>query len=321
MVYLFHGEDVVAGEQDLSRVIGAAVAPELWDLALTRLDGASLTVGALIEHCGAAPFLTPYRVVIVEGLAARLERGRAESSLLAPLQEYLPRMPGTTVLAFRERTSLAANHPLVTLVKKLGEVREFAPPKGRELSRWIVLQVGREECEITPAAADLLAATAGTDPAVLRQEISKLVTYVGPQGRIDERLVTELASSGRLHDIFALVDAIGARRRAQAMVELRRLLEAGQHALYILSMVVRQFRLLLEVKALPAGDRSPETVARTLKLHPFVAEKVAHQAQAYGREELEQLYHRLLVADQEIKTGRREAEVALELAVVEVSGR
>lgn len=321
MVYLFHGEDVTAGEEELRRVVGAAVPPEMWDLALTRLDGAGLTAGTLIEQCGALPFLSPKRVIIIEGLAARLERGHGEAGLLAQLEGYLPRLPATTALIFRERAALPGNHPLVALVKKIGEVREFAPPKGRDLTRWIVAQAGREECEITPAAADLLAATAGSDPAVLRQEIAKLATYVGPQGRIDERLVAELASSARIGHIFALVDAVGARRRAQALVELRRLLDAGEHPLYILSMVVRQFRMLLQVKALPAGDRGPDTVARVLKLHPYVAEKVSNQAASFGRQELEQIYHRLVEADRETKTGQREAELALELAVVEVAGR
>jgi DNA polymerase-3 subunit delta len=230
-------------------------------------------------------------------------------------------MAGTTLLFLRERDALPGSHPLVALVKKVGQVREFAPPRGRELSRWIAQQVQREECEITPAAADLLASTSGTDPAVLRQEIAKLATYVGPQGRIDERVVAELASAGRLSDIFALVDAIGQRRRAQAMVELHRLLEAGQHPLYILTMVVRQFRLLIQVKALPAGERQPDAVARVLKMHPYVAEKVVVQSQPFRQEELEQIYHRLVQAEQEVKTGKRDGEVALELVVVEVSGR
>jgi DNA polymerase-3 subunit delta len=156
---------------------------------------------------------------------------------------------------------------------------------------------------------------------VLRQEIAKLTTYVGAQGRIDERLVAELASSSRLSNIFGLVDAIGQRRQAQALVELQRLLQAGEHPLYILTMVVRQFRMLLLIKAMPPGDRQPETIARTIKLHPYVAEKTAAQAQTYRREELEQIYHRLVEVEQEIKTGRRDEEVALELMVAEVAGR
>lgn len=319
MVYLFHGEDSFACEHALANLQQAEIPAAVADLAVTRLDGATLTIPALIEHCAAAPFLSPRRLVIVDGLAGRLEKGQP-NTLLKPLQDYLPRLPESTILVFRERSALPARHPLVALVAKVGQVREFGPPRGRELSRWIAEQVRQEGAEITPAACDLLAATSGGDPATLHHEIEKLVSYVGPQGRIDEALVGELASAGRLSDIFALVDAIGQRRRARAMLELHRLLQAGQHPLYILSMVVRQFRLLLQVKGIPAGERQPEQVARILGVHPYVAEKAIAQGQSFHREELEQIYHRLVRADQEIKTGRHEDEVALELAIVEVTG-
>jgi hypothetical protein len=52
-----------------------------------------------------------------------------------------------------------------------------------------------------------------------------------------------------------------------------------------------------------------------------VAEKVVVQSQPFRQEELEQIYHRLVQAEQEVKTGKRDGEVALELVVVEVSGR
>lgn len=319
MVYLFHGEDLVAAEEALDRLLREKVPPEVWELAVSRLEGETLAPATLIEHCQALPFLSPCRAVIVEGLGKRLEQKEGES-FLSTLRDFLPRLPSTTLLIFRERVRLSATHPLVALVRPLGEVQEFTPPKGRDLSLWIAQEVRRQGAEITPAACDLLAATVGTDTAILRREVEKLAIYVGPQGRIDERLVAELASEARLSDIFALVDAIGQRRRARAMLELRRLLQAGQHPLYILSMIVRQFRLLLEVKGLPPGDRRPEQVARILGLHPFVAEKVVAQAQRLQREELQRIYSRLVEVDREIKTGRRDGEVALELAVVEVAG-
>ncbi len=317
MVYLFHGEDLVAAEEALERLLREKIPSER-ELAVSRLDGETLTPGVLIEHCQALPFLTPYRAVIVEGLGKRLEQ--KEGEFLSHLRDFLPHLPSTTLLIFRERVRLAATHPLVVLVRPLGEVREFVPPRGHDLSLWIAQEVRRQGAEITPAACDLLASTVGTDTAVLRHEVEKLVIYVGPQGKIDERLVAELASEACLSDIFALVDAIGQRRRARAMLELRRLLQAGRHPLYILSMIVRQFRLLLEVKGLPPGERRPEQVARALGLHPFVAGKVVNQAQNLRREELQRIYGRLVEVEREIKTGRRDGEVALELAVVEVTG-
>jgi DNA polymerase-3 subunit delta len=321
VVYLFHGEDTVACEEALAEIQREAVPADLLDLALTRLEGEGLSVGTLIEHCDALPFLSPKRLVIVERLAAQITKsGGRSSSFYKGLQEYLPRMAQTTILILRERDRLPRKHPLISLIDEVGRVREFTPPRGRKLAAWIGQQVRREGAEITPAAANLLAATVGTESAILLREIEKLVTYVGPEGKIEERLVAELSSDAQLDNIFDLVDAIGLRRRGRALVELQRLFQAGQHPLYILAMVVRQFRLLLQVKGLPSGDRRPDQAARTLKIHPFVAEKVVSQARLFRAGELSRVYGRLVETDREIKTGQRDAEVALELLVVEVTG-
>lgn len=317
MVFLFYGEDAVACEQSLDQLQREAIPSGAIELAVSYLDGDSLSFGTLMEHCEALPFLSPKRLVVVEGIADQL--ARKGSALLEQLQDYLPHMAGTTLLVFRERTGLPSKHPLVRLANRVGEVREFSPPRGRELSQWIGRQVRQEGAEITPAACDLLAATVGTDSAVLLREVEKLVTYVGPQGKIDERLVVDLASAAQLSNIFALVDAIGQRRRGRALLELQRLFHAGQHPLYVLTMIVRQFRLLLQVKGLPVGDRQPTRAARLLSLHPFVAEKVVAQAELFQREELERVYRRLVQGDREIKTGQRDGEVALELLVVEIT--
>lgn len=321
MVYLFHGEDTVACEEALAELERESIPPEASDLAVTRLDGRNLSLGTLVEHCSAVPFLSPRRLVIVEGLAARLGKSRsgAEAGLRESLGDYLGRLPESTLLVFRERESLPAKHALVSLVRGAGSVQEFTPPRGRDLSHWIARRVRREGAEITPAACDLLASTVGRDPAILLREVEKLVTYVGPQGRIDEPLVAALASEARLSNIFALVDAIGQRRRARALVELHRLLQAGEHPLYILTMIVRQFRLLLQVKSLGKGTLQPAQVARSLKVHPFVAEKIVGQARLFRRGDLERIYQRLVEADREIKMGRREGEVVLELLVVDVT--
>ncbi|MGC8872974.1 MAG: DNA polymerase III subunit delta [Chloroflexia bacterium] len=317
VIYLFHGEDQVACEEALAELRQETLPREAADLAFTRLDGEDLSLASLIEHCQALPFLSPRRLVVVQGWAGQLER---KGELLRGLTEYLPHLASSTVLVFRESRSLPSDHPLVALVGRVGQVREFAPPRERELPSWIARRVRGEGAEITPAACELLATVAGRDTGVLLREIEKLVTHVGPQGRIDERIVAELASEARLSNIFALVDALGQRRRARALVELRRLLQAGEHPLGILAMVTRQFRLLWQLKGLPADSQRTEEVARTLRVPRFLVERLLEQARLFRQEELRSIYQRLVEADREIKTGQRDGEVVLELLVVEVAG-
>lgn len=120
-------------------------------------------------------------------------------------------------------------------------------------------------------------------------------------------------------DIFSLVDAIGQRRNKAAATLLHRKLEAGDEPLYLMAMVVRQIRLLIQVKeGLMAGDR-PDEIAHRAKIHPYVTGKLVRQAGNFELVQLEAIHRQLLEVDVAIKTGRIDPAVALELLVVETS--
>jgi DNA polymerase-3 subunit delta len=80
-------------------------------------------------------------------------------------------------------------------------------------------------------------------------------------------------------------------------------------------MIVRQFRLLIEVKALKANGASSRDIAQTLKIHPFPAGKLYGQATHFTAAQLEKVYRHLSETDVEIKTGKIDPELALDLLV------
>ena len=85
-------------------------------------------------------------------------------------------------------------------------------------------------------------------------------------------------------------------------------------------MIVRQFRLMIQVKELSERGLSSAAIAERLSLHPFVAEKTGKQAQVFKMEQLELVYHRLLEMDVQIKTGQVEDVTALDLLVAGLTG-
>jgi DNA polymerase-3 subunit delta len=115
--------------------------------------------------------------------------------------------------------------------------------------------------------------------------------------------------------IFDMVDALGRRDGRAAAQTLHRLLDAGDHPLALLGMIVRQFRLLIQVEELKTGGATPQDIAQTLKIHPFPARKLYNQVTNFTAMQLEKVYRYLLDTDVAIKTGKIEAEVALDLLV------
>ena len=78
-------------------------------------------------------------------------------------------------------------------------------------------------------------------------------------------------------------------------------------------MFVRQFRLLIQVKELAESGERPAGMAAQLRMPPFVAGKLAQQAQGFTLPQLEQVYGRLLDIDVETKTGQADMLTSLHL--------
>jgi DNA polymerase-3 subunit delta len=328
MFYLFHGEDEFSRSETLAALKEKMGDPGLAELNTIVFEGSKVTLGELQHACDSVPFMAERRLVIVEGLLAHLEPKGEERALsawqkeyLEGLTQYLKRLPETTRLVFVEDKSISERNPVhrLALTDKCGHVREFKPPQRRELNRWVEERVRKKGGQISPAAVEELAAFVGSDLRLLDQEIEKLVVYVGQAHPISGDDVHLLVSYVQEANIFEMVDALGQRDGQQAAKLLHQLLDAGEHPLALLGMIVRQFRIMIQVKELSERGLSQQDIAARLRLHHFVVKKAMRQAMNFSMEQLEAIYRRLLETDVAIKTGQMDEVLALDMLVVGLS--
>jgi DNA polymerase-3 subunit delta len=112
-----------------------------------------------------------------------------------------------------------------------------------------------------------------------------------------------------------LVDAITQRDEKAASRLLRRRLDSGDHPLALLGMVVRQIRILIQVKELAEAGLDRQAIARRLRLHAFVVRKALEQEHSFSMKQLEDIHRSLLETDVAIKTGRVDAVLALDMMI------
>jgi DNA polymerase-3 subunit delta len=84
----------------------------------------------------------------------------------------------------------------------------------------------------------------------------------------------------------------------------------------LLGMIVRQFRIMIQVKELNGQGLNQQEIAAKLKLHRFVVKKAVRQAMNFSMEQLEAIYRKLLETDIAIKTGQMDEVLALDMLVV-----
>ncbi len=137
---------------------------------------------------------------------------------------------------------------------------------------------------------------------------------------IDVDDVEALSTNNATGNIFQFVDALAEHNRPQALTHLHRLMEE-QEPVQIFSMIVRQFRLLLQVRELLDDGGGVQNITSEIPeiRASLVAEKMAKQARRYNLPQLKAIYHRLLQVDQSLKTSQMTPELAFDLLVVELT--
>ncbi len=344
MYYIFHGEDEFSRTEQVKKLKAQMGDPQFADLNISVFDGRTVTLGELQHACDSAPFLGERRLVIVEGLLARLEpqrkkggedarrggeeageegSGETNAELAKGLKEYLERLPETTRLVFVDSKALAKNNPVLKYAeedkdKKRVHVKEFRLLDDRDLPEWIEDHVQAKGGAIEPAAARELAACVGGDLRLLSNELEKLQAYTG-SGPIRIADVQALVAAVRESSIFDLVDAIGERKTTRALERLHAHLDQNAAPLYLLSMIERQFRIILQVKDLGERGMMTAMIAERTHLKPFIVEKTARQTRNFSIPQLEAIYRKLLETDLAIKTSRSDPVVALDTLILELT--
>jgi DNA polymerase III subunit delta len=338
MFYVLHGEDPFGLSEALVSMRRKMGQDDLamGDLNTTVLDGRKLEFGELRHVCDTMPFMSHRRLVVVHELLARLKPGgRKEGAsqegdgepawkreFLAQLSEYLPHLPETTYFVFAEKETLPASHPIVKVAKAEGKerahVRNFKLPKDWELPSWIQQRAAAKKANLSSEAIELLVVLIGPDLRLLDLEIEKLLLYAEDR-QVTSEDVLALVSRARETNIFDLVDCVGRRETGRALRLLHQFLDEDEPALYLLAMLARQVRILIQVNELQSEFMGKMEIVNRLKLHPYVVEKAMAQARSFEMSQLEAAHQRLVQADWAIKTGQQDGALALDMLIVDLA--
>lgn len=318
-VYLLHGDDEHGIAQFIQNKLLARLGEESnAQMNTTRLEGGRFTFGELENAVRASPFLAARRVVILQNPLVHLKRKEEQRKFTALLEQ----IPPTTALVIAETRLLKGSHWLLKWARSregMVMVRAVQLPKGAALAAWIRARAKEQGGKFTPEAAAYLATLVADDTRRAANEVDKLLAYVNFSRAVEVDDVAALTPAADQGDVFKMVDAIGNRNGKVALEMLHQLL-AEREPLSLFGMIVRQFRLLLLTKEMQAANTPPQQMAAALKTRDFVVRKLLGQARNFDLATLEAIYERLAEIDEEIKTGKVEAEIALDTLIAGLAG-
>ena len=202
---------------------------------------------------------------------------------------------------------------------KNSKSQKFNQLKAQELEKWIKQQLIKYQTKIDSDALKLLIKRTGNNLWHASNEIQKLVSFTSNRGKGESKNINvqdiKLLVPLRIElNIFKTIDAIAEKNKQKALRLIHEHLKKGDSALYLLSMICFQFRNLLMVKQRTINKKS----VWTLKLHPFVIKKSLALSYKFSLHQLKKIYEKIFYIDLDIKTGKIEAKMALDLLIAEI---
>jgi len=237
------------------------------------------------------------------------------------LEEFLKKQKDDLIIVYQEGEP-DKRLSLFKFLIKTAKAQEFEFLEGVKLRNWARERIESQGAKIDSPALEKLLDYVGNDLWWLSGEIDKLASYK-KQGKIEEADIELLVKPKIEPEIFKTIDAIALRNNSwsgkkQALKMLHQHLESGDHPLYLLSMINYQFRNLLMVKGLMEKNQPYYNILKTVKMHPFVAQKSYEQARHFTLQELKKIYQKIFQIDLMVKTGKVDSLAALDALIVSI---
>ena len=349
--YLIAGDDDFRKNRELESLLAELVAPDFADFDLEHIDGDAATADRVMAGLGIPPFSSPRRVVLVKyankmnedeqkKLASRLDRAPASGCLVMI-------SPAPEKVDGRARKGSEVIGDLSKAIRKVGKVIRVGGEKGREQSentrKFAQSLFDQAGTSIDSRALAAFIQRVGSDFSIMSTEARKLIDYSGDAGKITAQDVAQVTSETPEEKVFKMVDAIGAKRPADAMKLLDELFETGDKpendSPKILANIARQFRLIWQMKLLlSAGvrvftkDAVPENVRALLPSNPNIIDLLTRQswqgdrlkaaAGRWSREDVGRCLRSIAATDAMLKGiegDMDDARMAMELLVLDLA--
>ena len=313
-VYLLYGEEAYLKKQYKDRMTKAIIPDGGVDgdtMNYAYYEGKGINPAELVDLAETMPFFAERRLIVAEN-SGFFKNATPE------LADYIKSMPDTTCLLFIEN-EVDKRGKMYKAVKDRGRIVEMGRQDEKTLLYWIAGNVKKEGRQIKESTARYLVSKTGTDMENLEKELEKLFSYTLGKDEITAADIDDICTTQITNKIFDMIEAVAAKRQKQALDYYYDLLALKEPPMRILYLLARQFKLLLEVKDLMGRGNDKAQIAKTAKLHPFVAGKYMQQCRTFSKAELRDIMEEAASTEEMVKTGRMNDVMSVEIFIVKFS--
>lgn len=330
MIIFLYGEDSFRSRRKLNEFkdrFSREVDPS--GNSLTILDGETAKIEKINELVSPSSLLAEKRMIIIENLF----QNKGQNIFDQVLEYFKNKKNDDNIVIFWDRLGAEDKLPktkssLFKFLNKQKFTGVFKLLSNTEATNWARKEIEMRGGKISAQAAIALTGLLGSDLWQMNNEIDKLINYKAGQklqlseddkGVIIEKEDVEKLVRGSFDEkIFALTDAISNKNKALATKLLEEQIEAGLTDIYLLNMIIRQFKILLQIRQALDSGLSSRKITSLLKIHPFIVQKGMGQVRNFSLPVLKDIFKKLVEIDYLMKSGQTEIKPMLNLLIAKL---
>lgn len=350
MIIFLYGEDTYRGQKKIKELKNKFVREiDPTGSSLSIIDGSTTRIDEINGQISPGSLLSNKRMIVIENLLLnkskdilddvlgllKIKKNALEDNIIIFWETRIKikktasrETPQFIDASGREKALTKKQSSFFNYLKKEKFVQEFKFFSNTETAGWVKEEISKKGGDITQRAANVLVSLVGNDLWQLDNEIDKLINYKlglapkltkgGEPAPIEDEDVEKLVHGKFDENIFALTDALSGRNKAAALKLLEEQIEAGLTDSYLINMIMRQFKILLQIReAMDQGWTSRKIISQ-LKLHPFIVQKGMNQVRNFTIQALKGFINQLIQIDYAVKSGKGNARVMLDLLLARI---
>jgi len=311
-IYLFFGDENYLKNYYEGRFKNVILDKSFEMMNLDIFEGKSQSVQNIIDSAYTAPFMSERRLIIVKDSYLFITGKKDESDKLA---DFLKDVPISTTIIFIEDT-VDKRNKLYKSASSLGIAVEFKILKEPELIKWVTDLFEKKDKLISKECVISLIRTVPDNMGTIAFEVDKLINYKSDSKEITFEDIDIVCTKSLENRIFELVKAVGEKKLEKSLDVYSNMIIMKEQPIMILTMIARQFRLILQCKDLVSQGQSSEVIASTLGIRSFIVNDCKKQASNFKFNTLLQAINECLEIDLGIKTGKLNPKLAVEIFLI-----
>lgn len=281
-IYLLHGEESYFIDLISDYIEEHVIEPAQRGFDQTVLYGKDTDFVTLVNAARRFPMIADYQVIVVKEAQSLNWKGDEEV-----LTKYLENpMPQTLLVLAYKHGKFDKRRKVYKAAEKAGLVLESAKIYEDKVAAWVTDFLREKKRKIHPQAAALIGEYLGTNLAKVVNEIEKLLLNVPAEREINLQDVERFIGISKDFNVFELTTALARKDvlKAFRIVDYFSANPRSNPIQMTIGAMGTYFTKVLKYHYLP--DKSPQTVAKELGVHPFFTREYELAARNYGRRKM-----------------------------------